>query len=123
MGDWQIDLVIGKGHSGPLVTIVEPKTSVTLSIRVDDKSAKTVTAATIGLLALFKGEVLAITADNGTAFLHHKRMSESLKCDVYFAAPYCSWQRGLNENTNGLLRQHWPKSTDFKRYRNQQSRM
>ena len=115
MGDWEIDLVIGKGHSGALVTIVERKTSVTVSTRVDDKSAKTVTAATIALLAPFKGAVLTITADNGKEFAYHEKMTESLKCDVYFADPYCSWQRGLNENTNGLLRQYWPKSTDFKK--------
>jgi IS30 family transposase len=115
MGDWEIDLVIGKGHSGALVTIVERKTSFTVSTRVDDKSAKTVTAATIALLAPFKGAVLTITADNGKEFAYHEKMTESLKCDVYFADPYCSWQRGLNENTHGLLRQYWPKSTDFKK--------
>jgi IS30 family transposase len=115
MGDWEIDLVIGKGHSGALVTIVERKTSFTVSTRVDDKSAKTVTAATIALLAPFKGAVLTITADNGKEFAYHEKMTESLQCDVYFADPYCSWQRGLNENTNGLLRQYWPKSTDFKK--------
>jgi IS30 family transposase len=115
MGDWEIDLVIGKGHSGALVTIVERKTSFTVSTRVDDKSAKTVTAATIALLAPFKGAVLTITADNGKEFAYHEKMTESLKCDVYFADPYCAWQRGLNENTNGLLRQYWPKSTDFKK--------
>ena len=89
-----------------LLTIVERKTSFTVSTRVDDKSAKTVTAATIALLAPFKDSVLTITADNGKEFAYHERMTESLKCDVYFADPYCSWQRGLNENTNGLLRQY-----------------
>lgn len=115
IGDWEIDLVIGKGHSGALVTIVERKTSFTVSTRVDDKSAKTVTAATIALLAPFKGAVLTITADNGKEFAYHEKMTTSLHCGVYFADPYCSWQRGLNENTNGLLRQYWPKSTDFKK--------
>ncbi|AGH46948.1 integrase catalytic subunit [Paraglaciecola psychrophila 170] len=115
MGDWEIDLVIGKGHSGALVTIVERKTSFTVSRRVDDKSAKTVTAATIASLAPFKSAVLTITADNGKEFAYHEQMTERLKCDVYLADPYCSWQRGLNENTNGLLRQYWPKSTDFKK--------
>jgi len=115
LGDWEIDLVIGKGHSGALVTIVERKTSFTVSTRVNDKSAKTVTAATIALLAPFKGAVLTITADNGKEFAYHEQMTTSLGCGVYFADPYCSWQRGLNENTNGLLRQYWPKSTDFKK--------
>ena len=115
VGDWEIDLVIGKGHSGALVTIVERKSSFTVSTRVDDKSAKTVTAATIDWLAPFKGAVLTITADNGKEFAYYEQMTENLQCDVYFSEPYCSWQRGLNDNTNGLLWQYWPKSTDFKK--------
>ncbi|WP_435234365.1 IS30 family transposase [Psychromonas sp. PT13] len=115
IGDWEIDLVIGKGHSGALVTIVERKTSFTVSMRVDDKSAKSVTAATIALLQPYKKAVHTITADNGKEFAYHEMMSEYLDCGVYFADPYCSWQRGLNENTNGLLRQYWPKATDFKK--------
>ncbi len=118
IGDWEIDLVIGKGNSGALVTIVERKTSFTVSKRVFDKSAQTVTAATIELLAPFKDAVLTITADNGKEFAYHKKLTEALQCDVFFADPYCSWQRGLNENTNGLLRQYWPKSTDFKKVSN-----
>ena len=115
IGDWEIDLVIGKGHSGALVTIVERKTSFTVTKRVFDKSAQTVTAATIALLEPFKDAVLTITADNGKEFAYHKQLTQALGCDVFFADPYCSWQRGLNENTNGLLRQYWPKSTDFKK--------
>jgi IS30 family transposase len=79
MGDWEIDKVIGKGHSGARVTIVARKTSFTVSTRVDDKSAKTVTAATIALLTPFKGAVLTITADNGKEFAYHEKMAESLK--------------------------------------------
>ncbi len=69
----------------------------------------------IGLLAPFAGAVLTITADNGREFTYHEQMTKSLNCDVYFADPYCSWQRGLNENTKGLLRQYWPKMADFKK--------
>jgi|TARA_B110000240_G_scaffold190412_1_gene231570 IS30 family transposase len=115
MGDWENDRVIGKGHSGALVTIVERKSSFTASTCVDDKSAKNShRAATIALLTPFKSAVLTMTADNGKEFAYYEKMTESFKCDVYFADPYCSWQRGLNENTHGLLRQYWPKSTDFK---------
>jgi IS30 family transposase len=71
MDDWEIDLVIGKGHSGALITIVEHKTSVTVSTRVDDKSAKTVAAATIALLTAFKSALITITADNGKEFAYH----------------------------------------------------
>jgi IS30 family transposase len=62
----------------------------------------------------FKHLVHTITADNGKEFAYHEVISESLECDFYFAHPYHSWERGLNENTNGLLRQYFPKSTDFK---------
>ena len=115
MGDWEIDLVIGKGHSGALVTIVERKTKFTVSKRINDKSAETVTLATIALLKPFKDVVLTITADNGKEFSYHERIAKALEANVYFADPYSSWQRGLNENTNGLLRQYWPKMTDFKK--------
>lgn len=114
VGDWEIDLVIGRGHDGGLVTIVERVTSFTVSMRIPDKSAATVTAATIALLTPFDGAVHTITADNGKEFAYHEQMTNALGAVVYFADPYSSWQRGLNENTNGLLRQYWPKRTDFK---------
>jgi IS30 family transposase len=115
IGDWEIDLVIGKGHSGALVTIVDRATSFTVSKRINNKMAQTVTDVTIELLKPFKGAVLTITADNGKEFAYHEQMTKALGAAVYFADPYCSWQRGLNENTNGLLRQYWPKKTDFKK--------
>ena len=71
------------------------------------------TAATIKRLTPFKDLVLSITADNGKEFAYHEQIAAKLNCDVYFANPYCSWERGLNENTNGLIRQSLPKSTDF----------
>lgn len=114
VGDWEIDLVIGKGHSGALVTIVERKTRFTVSTPIEDKQAATVTAATIELLNPYKEAVLTITADNGKEFAYHEQITKGLEAPVYFADPYCSWQRGLNENTNGLLRQYWPKETNFK---------
>ena len=114
LGDWEIDLVIGKGHSGALLTIVERRTLQTVSARINDKTAKSVTAATIALLEPIKQHVLTITADNGKEFSGHEDIAKALECDIYFADPYSSWQRGTNENTNGLLRQYWPKGTDFK---------
>jgi len=106
VGDWEIDLVIGKGHSGALVTIVERNTKFTVSMRINDKTAETVTGATIALLRPFKDSVLTITADTGKGFAYHERTAKALGAKVYFADPYSSWQRGLNENTNGLLRQY-----------------
>jgi IS30 family transposase len=115
IGDWEIDTVIGKGHSGALVMIVERVTKLTVSSRVNSKSAADVTQATIALLKPFKDVVHTITADNGKEFAYHEKFSEALSADVYFAHPYSSWERGLNENTNGLLRQYFPKNTDFKK--------
>ena len=112
IGDWEIDLVIGKGHSGALV---ERGTSFSVSKRVNNKLAATVTAATIALLTPYKEAVLTITADNGKEFSYHEEMTKALGAKVYFADPCCSWQRGLNENTNGLLRQYWLKKTDLKK--------
>lgn len=114
VGDWEIDTVIGKGHSGALVTIVERATNYTVAARVASKSAKDVTEATIDLLKPFGSSVLTITADNGKEFAYHEKISTALGTNVYFAHPYCSWERGLNENTNGLLRQFFPKETDFR---------
>ena len=87
VGHWEIDTVIGKGHSGVLVTIVERVTKFTLSCRAMSKSAAHVTAATITLLAPFKASVRSITADNGKEFAYHEQIAKSLNCDVYFAPP------------------------------------
>jgi transposase, IS30 family len=114
VGDWEIDTVIGKGHSGALVTIVERKTLYTLIARVYGKCAEGVTQATIKLLEPFMHRTHTITADNGKEFAYHKKITEALETAFYFAHPYHSWERGLNENTNGLIRQYFPKNTDFK---------
>jgi IS30 family transposase len=98
--------MLGKGHSGSIVTIVERNTSFTVSTQVNDKSVDTLTAATIALLRPSQAAVLKITADNGKEFAYHEKITDALGAKVYFADPYCSWQRGLNENTHGLLRQY-----------------
>ena len=114
VGHWEIDTVIGKDHSGALVTINERSTRFTLSMRVQSKTAEEVTRAAITLLTPLKSLVRSITADNGKEFAYHERISAALECAFYFAHPYSSWERGLNENTNGLLRQYYPKNTNFK---------
>lgn len=114
IGDWEIDTVIGKAHRGALVTIVERVTNFTVSAQVNSKSAADVTRATIALLRPLKDVVHTITADNGKEFAYHEEISKALSADVYFANPYSSWERGLNENTNGLLRQYFPKETNLK---------
>ena len=114
VGDWEIDTVIGKNHSGALVTIVERVTRLTLSAQVENRTAEAVAEATIRLLKPYKGQVHTITADNGKEFSQHEKISEALSSQFYFANPYSSWERGLNENTNGLLRQYFPKNVDLK---------
>jgi IS30 family transposase len=114
IGGWEIDTVIGKGHRGALVTIVERVTSFTVSAQVNSKSAKAVAKATIKLLKPYKGSVLSITADNGKEFAYHEKISKVLSTELYFAHPYSSGERSLNESTNGPLGQYFSKSTDFK---------
>jgi IS30 family transposase len=114
IGDWEINTVIGKIHSGAIVTIVERVTNFTVSAQVNSKSAKAVTKATIKLLKPYKESVLNITADNDKEFACHEKISKALSTEFYFAHPYSSWEWGLNENTNDLLRQYFPKSTGFK---------
>ena len=115
IGDWEIDLVIGKNHKGAIVTIVDRLSLMTLIAKVDSKHADLVTATTTKLLKPFKKHgAKTITADNGKEFSGHKEISKALGIDFYFAHPYSSWERGTNENINGLIRQYLPKRTEFK---------
>lgn len=115
IGDWEIDLVIGKGHKGAIVTIVDRLSLMTLIAKVDSKHAELVTKATTRLLKRYKRRAAhTITADNGKEFSGHQEISRALGVDFYFAHPYSSWERGTNENTNGLIRQYLPKGTEFR---------
>lgn len=120
IGDWEIDTVIGKNHKGALVTIVDRKSKFTLIKKVDSKHAEGVTTATIELLKPHGDKTHTITADNGKEFAGHETMAEALKTEVFFAHPYCSWERGLNENTNGLIRQYFPKGSSFENITDEQ---
>ncbi len=113
IGDWEIDTVIGKNHKGALVTIVDRVSKFTVIAKVPTKHADVVTTATIKSLSLYAGVVHTITSDNGTEFAGHEELSKSLNAQIYFAHPYSSWERGLNENTNGLIRQYVPKGSSF----------
>jgi IS30 family transposase len=113
LGDWEIDTVIGKNHKGALVTIVERKSKFTLIKLLAKKKADLVSQATIDLLSPFSKRVITITSDNGKEFAQHEFIAKELKSQFFFAHPYHSWERGLNENTNGLIRQYFPKSTSF----------
>jgi IS30 family transposase len=118
-GDWEIDTITGKGNKGAIVTVVERKSAFLLMAKLGGKKPKDLAKAVVRLLAPYKEKVLSITADNGTEFAHHKYISEKLEADIYFAHPYSSWERGLNEYTNKLIRQYIPKKTDLNDYNEQ----
>ena len=109
IGDWEADTVIGKGHKGALVTLTERFSKKELIAVVPSKHAGGVKDAIIKLLAPEKEYVHTITFDNGKEFAYHAEIKEKLGSANYFAHPYSSWERGLNENHNGLIRQYLPK--------------
>ena len=113
IGDWEIDTISGKRHKGALLTLVERKTKFTLIRKLEKKQADLVAEAAIDLLNPYKKKVCTITSDNGQEFAHHEYIKEHLKTTVYFAHPYHAWERGLCENTNGLIRQYFPKGMSF----------
>ena len=113
IGDWEGDTVIGKGHRGALVTLVERKSLYTVIRSVLHKTAEAVRDAVVDGLSPYIDWVHTITYDNGREFADHEGMASDLETRIYFAHPYASWERGLNENTNGLIRQYFPKDRDL----------
>lgn len=119
-GDWEADLVCGVHHQGFLVTLVERKSRLTLIGQVKFKTAEAVSAEIIRLLLPHKDRVHTITYDNGREFCYHEKVNKRLGCQSYFAKPYHSWERGTNENTNGLIRQYLPKGSDLRKVKPEQ---
>lgn len=114
LGDWEGDTMVGKGHNGRVVTNVDRTSRYTVARKVEQATAASVTAALYDAMRrLPTSKRKTLTTDNGKEFAGHERIARLLKMDVYFAHPYSSWERGTNENTNGLLRQYLPKGTDF----------
>lgn len=113
LGDWEGDTIIGRKHQGALLSLVERKSSFTLIGKLARKSAEQTRDATASLLGPIKDLVHTVTVDNGKEFAFHNEIAHYLNANVYFAHPYSSWERGLNENTNGLIRQYFPKKHDF----------
>jgi IS30 family transposase len=113
LGDWEADTIVGKRHRGALVSLTERKSRMTLLKRVEKRTAQAVADAVIELLEPWKHLVHTITSDNGKEFAEHERIAKSLETDIYFAHPYAAWERGTNENSNGLVRQYFPKDRDF----------
>ena len=110
LGDWEGDTVIGKNHRGALVTLAERKSRYVLASPVPSKHADGVTAAITRLLSPHRRQCHTLTLDNGKEFAGHEKIAAALEIGIYFAHPYHSWERGLNENSNGLLRQFFPKA-------------
>ncbi len=113
VGDWEIDSIVGKHHKGIIVSMVERKTRFTKLAKLECAKAAGVAVALVRKLRCFRGFVHSITSDNGKEFANHCHVSNALNTDFFFAKPYSPWQRGTNENTNGLVRQYLPKGTDF----------
>lgn len=113
VGHWEGDLVVGANATGYLVTLVERVTRYTLTGWSATKEADEVAEVVIRLLSAIGIACTGITFDNGKEFARHAEIASALKADVFFARPYHSWERGTNENTNGLIRRLFPKSESF----------
>ncbi len=113
IGDFELDTIRGANQSGAIVTIVDRKSKHTFMALLSRATAKNTEDAIIGCLENFSEHVMTMTSDNGKEFANHLTIAEKLKGDFYFARPYRSGDRGLNENTKGLIRQFFPKGTDF----------
>lgn len=113
-GDWEMDTIIGKDGRGAIVTLVERTSKKLLMAKSPKgKNAKAVARLVVQMLRPFERHVLSITTDNGTEFADHKYIAKMLHTKVFFAHPYSSWEKGLVENTNKLVRQYIPNGTDF----------
>ncbi|WP_445355685.1 IS30 family transposase [Microbulbifer sp. EKSA008] len=120
IGDWEGDTVIGKGRGGALLTMVERKTLFTVIVRLTGKRSGLLAEAAVSHMVSFKDKIKTITFDNGLEFAGHETIAEGLEANIYFAHPYSSWERGINENTNGLIRQYFPKDIDFNKVTDEQ---
>lgn len=113
IGHWEVDTMVKAGGGMVLVTMTERRSMLHLIRRVAARTAEEVTRAIVGTLHGISDWVLTMTADNGKEFAGHETIAIALATDFFFAAPYASWQRGTNENHNGLVRQYLPKGIDF----------
>ena len=118
VGHWEADTVVsGQGKSKTcFATLAERKTRLYLAMKIPDRKADTMAAAIVAMLSEFPAELVkTITCDRGSEFANWQTIENKLGCDVYFADPYCAWQKGTNENSNGLLREFYPKGRNLSR--------
>lgn len=113
IGDWELDTVFGKGHRRCLLSMNERRSRLTLLAKLPRRCARALARASVRVLRKLKRKVHSLTADNGREFALHKFIAQTLKTKFYFAHPYAAWERGTNENANGLLRQYLPKGADL----------
>lgn len=113
LGDWEADSIIGARHKRGILSAVERKSKLTRLRNLATKAAAEMKDKTIEVLTPLVALVHTITIDNGKEFCEHEQIAAGLQARIYFAHPYASWERGLNENTNGLVRQYFPKKYDF----------
>ena len=113
LGDWEGDTVVSAGHKGGLLTLVERKTQLAKITKLPRATARATQKAAVRRLKPIGDFVHTITFDNGKEFAAHQDIAHALKTKIFFATPYHAWERGLNENTNGLIRDFFPKRTDF----------
>ena len=114
IGDWEADTIIGKAHKQAIVSLTERKSGLALVYKVDRRTKENTESAMKQLLYSISDQVHTITSDNGKEFGNHEKIAKGLKCNFYFAHAYSSWERGTNENTNGLIHQYFPKNRDFR---------
>jgi len=113
IGDWEVDTLVGKRHLQAIVTLTERKSRLALLRKVNHRTAELVSEAVIDLLHPVADCAHTITGDNGKEFAEHERIAQDLDVDFFFAHPYAAWERGANENMNGLIRQYIPKNRDL----------
>jgi IS30 family transposase len=118
LGDWEVDTIVGAHHKGGILSAVERKSKLVRLCKLTTKTARELKQASTKLLRPLAAKVHTITVDNGKEFCEHEAIAAKLQARIYFAHPYASWERGLNENTNGLVRQYFPKKYDFTRITN-----
>ena len=123
LGDWEVDTIIGKNHKQALLTLIERKSRLVLLQKVEQRTADAVENAITHLLEPWAHDVHTITADNGKEFANHEQISEKLNAKFYFAHPNAAWERGSNENANGLIRQYFPKKQSFKNVTNDKTEL
>ncbi|WP_428623634.1 IS30 family transposase [Sedimenticola sp.] len=113
LGDWDLDTIIGKGHKQAIVSLTERKSRLAPIHKVVRNAAINVILVTLKLLKPIANRIHALMLDNGKEFAGNETMAKVLDARFFFANSYTSWERGLNENTNGLIRQYFPRHRDF----------